>query len=74
MFHFLIYVEVRHLKKYLHFILQMPNCAADGCSNHSTKNSNIFICSRHFEKKTFQKRFEGKYDYEFFYAAIAAVI
>ena len=33
----------------------MPNCAADGCSNHSTKNSNIFICSRHFEKKPFKR-------------------
>ena len=41
MFHVLISVEVRHLKKYLHFMLKMPNCAAVVCTNHSTKNPNL---------------------------------
>ena len=34
-------VEARYLKKYLRFILKMPNCAAVGCTNRSTENPNL---------------------------------
>ena len=43
MFHILIRVEVRRLKKYLRFILKMPNCGAAD-SSASKKNINIYIC------------------------------
>ena len=43
MFRVLITVEVKHVKNCLRFILKMPNCAAVGCTNRSTKNPNLIF-------------------------------
>ena len=41
MFHALINVQVRHLKKNLRFILKMSNCVVVSCTNRSMKNQNL---------------------------------